>query len=110
MAWKALQLGTLSSAQGSMMTASNVHEEDRTWVEYAWIKGRKGPNVERRWYTEQHQLKNKAQGGNKFRAVTMYGIRQTRGPYCCEDPRYLDIWWEWVSGSTLLFWNWPKKY
>ena len=60
------------------MTASNVHEEDRTWVEYAWIKGRKGPNVERRQYTEQHQLKNKAQGGNKFRAVAMYGIMQTR--------------------------------
>ena len=50
------------------------------------------------------------EGGRKSRDIAVDGITRAAGPYCRNDDRYLDTWWEWVSGSTPFFWNWDKKY
>ena len=51
-----------------------------------------------------------AKGDKKSRDVAMDGIMRAAGPYYRNNNRYLDTWWEWVSGSTPFFWNWIKEY
>ena len=37
-------------------------------------------------------------------------VRRAAGPHALGHPDYLACWWEWVSGSTPFFWNWPERY
>ena len=38
------------------------------------------------------------------------GLRRAAGPYTRGEDDYLRCWWEWVTGSTPFFWNWPERY
>ena len=67
---------------------------------YVWAKGR---NDGLRQYTDQHQAENNAQGRNKSREGARDGMRRAAGPYCRNDPEYLDTWLEWACGSTPSF-------
>ena len=37
--------------------------------------------------------------------VAADGLRRAAGPHALGHPKYLMCWWEWVTGSTLFFWN-----
>ena len=37
-------------------------------------------------------------------------IERAAGPYTQDYPSYLQTWWDWVSGLTPFFWNWPARY
>ena len=51
-----------------------------------------------------------AKGGARTFKVAADGLGQAAGPYKQDHPAYLSCWWDWVSGSTPFFWNWPYCY
>ena len=42
--------------------------------------------------------------------VAAGGLRHAAEPHALDHPNYLTCWWEWVTGSTPFFWNWPARY
>ena len=112
--WKELSnTGTLVPYQyGKLVTfkvTSDKDEKGRPSGKYVWAKGH-SCNTECKKCRGRLQRELESSAWYKSRAVTMDGIRRAIGPYCQDDDRYLDTWWEWVSGSTLFFWNWQKQY
>ena len=80
---------------------------------YVWTRtGRDEYEAARR------KLMAKRDGPNSLK-MAADGIARASGPYCRDAEEYvsfqdgdefLHAWWEWTSGSTPFFWNWPEKY
>ena len=62
----------------------------------------------RRIYLAQIAGVWKKPGAKASFTVARDGLRRAAGPYNGDDNRHLRCWWEWVSGSTPFFWNWPN--
>ena len=75
-----------------------------------WWKGQTaGEGGGRLMFQEQvHSLRLVV--GSRTLDVTRDGLIRAAGPYARNHPQYLLCWWDWVTGSTPLFWNWKDRY
>ena len=64
----------------------------------------------RKFYLMQMRVVRDAPSGLASLRVASDESRRTAGPYDQGHPDFMRGWWEWVSGSTPFFWNWPVRY
>ena len=62
-------------------------------------------------YKEQLMFLRQVRGGGaRTMNIGRDAIERAVGPYTQDHPSYLQTWWDWLSGSTLFFWNLPVCY
>jgi len=61
-------------------------------------------------YSEWFRNKIKTQEGKRSHEIGAEAIWRTAGEYCQDHPEVMEAWWNWVWGSTPLFWRWPERY
>ena len=72
-----------------VVSACSNLQEDQSFLQYRWSKGKKEHSGLEQ-YKMLHQLINATGGGIKLTVVAVGGIRRAAGPYCCNDPGYMD--------------------
>ena len=61
-------------------------------------------------FQQDHDAFSSSPGGKASLKIGLDAMERAAGPYFRDDPKYSSTWWEWVSGSTPFFWNWPDQY
>ena len=83
-------------------------EED---YKYVWTKQkRSGLGGGQARYKGAHSRLRSTEVGRATVEVALDALVRAAGPYTWDHELKSSTWWEWVSGSTPFFWNWPERY